>query len=128
VTPMTSTDPAPPLSGRALDAEVARDVMEWRNIHMERHGDDYPHYGQPPKCAYDCVNVPPYSTDHNLAHAVEERIAELGLERKYASALQENVLCAGSDWHGFAWNLAHASPEQRCRAALAAVESAREAK
>jgi hypothetical protein len=51
------------LTGRELDAAIAERVMGWRNLHMERHGDDFPRFGQPPGSAHDCVNVPAFSTD-----------------------------------------------------------------
>lgn len=66
---------------------------------------------------------PRYSSDIAAAMQVEGRIAEMELQSRYAAALW---IVAGDDaekanQHYGNWDLIHATAEQRCRAALAAV-------
>ncbi len=62
------------------------------------------------------AEVPPYSTDPRESSAVEARIKELGLLKKYLKKLN-NIAHAKNlpaEW---------ASPDQRCRAAIRAVRT-----
>jgi hypothetical protein len=60
------------------------------------------------------------------AMQVEDRIAELGLQAQYVSALQligdKSTTARVITDTGRLWRLVHATAEQRCRAALAAIE------
>ena len=72
-------------------------------------------------------NVPDYSSSLDAAWLMEEEIAQRKLIRKYVFALEDIVWSAGrsqqailDEWpspHEL-WQLIHATPEQRCRAAL----------
>jgi hypothetical protein len=69
-------------------------------------------------------NVLPYSTSIEAAMQVEDRIAELGLRTRYVLELAKIVDPRESREDKVAllwWALVHASAEQRCRAALAAI-------
>ncbi len=98
-------------AGRELDARVAERVM-----------DNPPSYYQCPHFDYkgrmlsfcSCPELPHYSTDIAAAYQMEERIKELGLESEYSEALLD--LTDASEH----FELIHATPEDRCRAALAA--------
>ena len=93
---------------RELDALVAERVMGW--LKHERYG---------------LISVPPYSTDISAAWQMEDRIAELGLIEEYCFQLN-SIANAHLDRDYFRqpqrWQLIHATPEDRCRAALKAVE------
>lgn len=111
---MTAT--TEPLSGRALDAQVAERVLGhevvWRNEvpwKATREG----------RWASSTI-LPFYSGSLDDAHQVEERIAELGLCSEYGRAVASQFPSGASSF-----DLLHASPLQRCRAALAAVEGAK---
>ena len=66
------------------------------------------------------VVVPDYPGDIRAAWAVEEQIARRGFHREYGNILFKSLRDVGGD--GVAFRVAHATPEQRCRAALKAVE------
>lgn len=85
----------------------------WMHVHRYENGD---------KCEWE---PRPYATSIYYAFQVEDRIAELGLQARYVINLaklvdprvkQDDAIM--SLW----WNLVHASPEQRCRAALECVK------
>lgn len=68
--------------------------------------------------------IPPYSTDIASAMLVEERIAELGenARRRYANRLRDIV--RGDPVEDVTlFKCIHATPRQRCEAALAAIEA-----
>ena len=67
---------------------------------------------------------PRFSTDIAAAYQMEERIAELGLIEKYCSCLASIVWPHQSHPAPLplTWYVIHATPEDRCRAALMAVE------
>ena len=65
----------------------------------------------------DLFFVPYYSTDIAAAMQVEDRIEELGLIPEYCEALL-NITDASEHFE-----LIHASPEDRCRAAVMAAEA-----
>lgn len=72
-------------------------------------------------------DLPAYSSSISYAFQVQDRIAELGLQEEYVDALSE---IAGKGLAGPVLSFpheiwlfyVHASPEQRCRAALEAVK------
>lgn len=109
-------------AGSHLDVEIAIKIMGWTTA--------APHNGQPtyenkttghhPIYAH---KLPCYSADISAAMEVENRIEELGLEASYARELAKGTphwLFASDEatW----WHVAHATPEQRCRAALVAIQ------
>jgi hypothetical protein len=122
-------------AGRELDALVAERVMGWKFIPLPKRNRsglcincgravwDDPRNRQTELgiCnEEDCR----YSTDIAAAWLVEERIAELGLIDEYCIEL--NAI-ANAHWDDGKrqpqrWQLIHATPEDRCRAALKAVE------
>jgi hypothetical protein len=68
-------------------------------------------------------NFRPYSTDIAAAYQMEERIAELGLIEEYC--FQLNAIANAHFDRAYyrqpqRWQLIHATPEDRCRAALLA--------
>lgn len=127
--------------GRELDAEIAVLIQGWRWISNPSSPDDA--FLFPPadaaKYSPDRVSTKPpdgrrmrnnewhaqlpyYSTDIAAAWEVEEKIKELGLQRKYAEAL--GIVIAESGHKGLyvePFELIHATPEQRCLAALKAI-------
>lgn len=60
-----------------------------------------------------------YSRDISAAYEVEEKIKELGLQVKYTQALK--LLIIGEGEYAGMFDFIHATPEQRCKAALIAV-------
>lgn len=123
-TPAVPADPSvSPRQGSELDARVAEVVMGlpvvWgppRHPRPGLEGGSYPWLdGAAHGRTYDWHPVNGYSKYPQAAALVEERIAELGLQDAYVGELLELV-----DPGPFA--MITASPEQRCRAALAAVQ------
>ena len=105
------------MNNRELDAKVATDVMGWT---AERKP-GLPHLWLPP--GHFIYGWRP-STDIAAAMQVEERIEEMGLIEEYCMHLNE---IANAHWDGIKrqpqrWQLIHATPEDRCLAALKAVE------
>jgi len=101
------------MEGRELDSAVQREAMDsvigW--IPME-HGTREPVFvpRQPNRIAATQPKwVPPYSTEPVNAAAIDRRMKELGLTDLYNLALKGN----------------NRTPENKCRAALIAVRSAR---
>lgn len=121
-------------AGRELDALVAERVMGWADINQGTRK----WTGIPPGRRSDTfslaqfVAVSHYSTDIAAAWIVTRKIKDLDLKHEYVVALVNiifanvkggvectmNWLKATSD---FAWLMIHATPEQRCQAALKAV-------
>jgi hypothetical protein len=107
---------------RELDAQVAERVMEWTGFtHNGRIG--YPPDADPNHVLPSVV--PKYSESIEAAMQVENRIAELGLQTRYVLELAKIVDprsnrndAVMSLW----WALVHATSEQRCRSAYAAVK------
>jgi hypothetical protein len=115
-------------AGRELDALVAERVMgfeirEHKRIQkgsIKKRG-RYPVYEIKELWAGNRTLMF-YSTDIAAAWRVEERIAELGLIDEYCW----EIIKISSTKKGYPptqWYQIHASPEDRCRAALRAVES-----
>jgi hypothetical protein len=71
-----------------------------------------------------CGSIPDFSSDLCSAYLVEEKIKEMGLERDYVMELLKEfnvnyLMVKPTDFY----NIAHASAEDRCKAALAAVQN-----
>lgn len=128
------------MTGRELDAAVAK-VMGWRWVLTDDHPccvfmspvDQQKSGGRILDGPTDSVglglsDVPAYSTDHAAAYEMEAELERRGMASKYADNLYEIVADEKvDDWR---WNqsadmyfaIAHASPLNRCRAALAVTE------
>jgi len=72
------------------------------------------------------VLVPDFSGSLDAAWQMEEEIERRGLLGDYVAALQSHLRILGRHVIEVmeTWELIHATPEQRCRAALEAVSSA----
>lgn len=111
-------DPAE-LNGRELDAAVAREIfgrdVAWRREDGERVLMVVDRE-TPTRC-------PQYSTDPGAAHAVEEQLERRDLDEAYVDHLlkQERPRLGVVDTLQYrdVWNVVHAGPGRRCRAALA---------
>lgn len=118
-------------TGRELDAEVAERVMGWTRHPEQMHPTDNRTIGGvlycPPGHPHDSGSlnvVPYYSATIEAAMQVEDRIAELELRKPYLVALGRIVAkraTAAGEIVGY-WHFTHACAEDRCRAALAAIE------
>ena len=122
------------LTGRSLDAEIAIRFFRfewWRSSVSGGRalfaGGARPAWfteratGDEPLCT-DWDVIPRYSESIEAAFQLEDRIAELGLQRQYYRALVNVVATSISD-RLFQWfDLVHATAEQRCRAAIAAAQ------
>jgi len=90
----------------------------WQHVHTYENGD---------VCEWEPF---PYGEDIEAAMTVENRIAELGLQNDYIAHLWSVVgatrnginFWTADNFKAF-WLCIHATAEQRCRAALAAIES-----
>jgi hypothetical protein len=104
--------------GPPLDEPVARLVMNWR---IRLGGHEYTMIRRTDgSIDLDWTTWSP-SCHINAAWMMENRLAELGLTREYAAALQSLCTEAPSlDAEGI-WQLIHAHPVYRCRAALIVV-------
>lgn len=107
------------LDGRELDAAVAREVFD-REVRW-RDGDGE---GTPLVTAGDdTVPCPPYSSDADAAREVEEELDRRGLAEAYVDHLlkEERPRLGIVDTLQYrdVWNVLHAGPGRRCRAALA---------
>ncbi|WP_433748275.1 BC1872 family protein [Paenibacillus amylolyticus] len=98
-----------------LDALVAQHVMGWHK------GDSWGgmYWEDSDKCCrYEILVFKP-SLHTSMAWRVEERIVELRLQAKYCVALKQVVIGTG-EYVGM-FDYIHATPAQRCKAALLAV-------
>jgi hypothetical protein len=119
---METSEPEP---NRALDVRIAEQLFGV--VYTFIHGD---YLVQDPEDTIAYLVCPHYSSDIAAAFAVEEQIDRLGLAGPYASHLAGQVLgsrasrvLAGGVSEQDLFALAHASPAQRCIAALQALES-----
>lgn len=112
------------LEGRELDAAIA-EFME-TPFRKPTHGTCCTCQ----VCGWDYDNCQcDYSADIAAAWEVEEHIKELGLTTRYGYCLNriindehDRARLAGEDTYTERWQLIHATAEQRCRAALLAVQ------
>lgn len=121
------TDTPDTLTGPALAGTVAIEVMGWAVHHRNTA-----YYVQADKRDKLCEKVEAmidqFRPDRDWAAAgmVEDEIERRGLKIEYADILRE-ITDPGGDAEGW-WELAHAAPEQRCRAALKCVRAGKETK
>ena len=107
-----NTDKLP--AGHELDALTAERVFGWKDIERREHqpwGKRKDKGGR-----WRPARVPDYSTDPTYADDLEQRMNELGLLKQYLKELAKASRAKGlpPDW---------APPDQRCRAAINAVNS-----
>lgn len=105
-------------AGPDLDALVAEITMGW---HRSACWDDGSFYWLTTQTGHEKLKDWRFKPSQEIAAAwqVEERIKELGLTDKYSGELVKLIrLTIGK---GYFWDLAHAPPELRCKAALIAV-------
>ena len=102
-------------SASALTCDTEAEARKWLAEHPRLQG----RYHVGP-----LEHWPPYSTNISAAMEVENRIAELGLENEYTIALWDAV-GTGTPSSRSLWFCIHATPEQRC---LAAIEASKENK
>jgi len=112
------------VAGRELDACVAEAVMGWTKHGSDLFTDEVTGQSYELDKSYtafvECFNP---SINLSDAYEMEERIAELGLEVKYADILFDIIyptldLKRLTSIGQFDWRLIHATPEERCKAAL----------
>ena len=103
-------------AGRELDALMAERVMGWYVVNGEFIELD--ETARPPNYISGTVKYFCPSTDISAAvNDVEAEIERRGLRKEYGLCLLRMVAVNDLWWH-----LAHATPEQRCKAALMAAE------
>lgn len=120
------------LSGRELNAVIAERVMavpepprseaphEHYSITTHKSGCWIWHYGNNQEGQWEPM---PFSESIEAAMKVEDRIAELGLCRAYIESLY-SVIAESQNLRVISdWDIVHASAEERCRAAWAAIET-----
>lgn len=129
---------------RKLDAEVAEKVMGWSIVpegnrwRVSRTGEfvnswcvDSPNLADLDDDVddrlYGRYAMPRYSTDIAAAFSVEDRIAEMGHADDYTVRLHLLVANSIKDRAFRMFDVVHATPEQRCRAALATISKGDEA-
>ena len=109
---MPKKTPKRDLSGSELTATTAEQVFGWKNVHE----DDGKLIGkkQDKLDRWRLANVPDYSTDPTQAHAIDERMKQLGRGALYDKELARITKAAGlpTGW---------ATPDQRSRAAVKVV-------
>ena len=107
------------LEGRELDAAVAEKVFGKPSSYY-----DCPHFDKNRRMLSfcSCPDLPRYSRDIAAAMQVEDRIEELGLEETYINRLIR-LLGISAPYLDQLFILVHASPEDRCRAALLTAEA-----
>ena len=112
-------------ANRETDALIAEKVMGWESQYIEYGGSGGEYvWILPDGIRQHEPDVPSYSTDIAAAYQMEERIAELGLIDEYCKQLNKiaNVHWDEGVRQPQRWQLIHATPEDRCKAALMAVE------
>ncbi len=106
------------LEGRELDAAVAREVFR-REVRWRDEGGERIPLVSPDGETVDC---PPYSSDTDAARQVEEELDRRGLAEAYVDHLlkEERPRLGIVDTLRYrdVWNVLHAGPVRRCRAAL----------
>jgi hypothetical protein len=108
-------------TGRRLDAQVHQALWPRHNV----EGNEYCDGAHEKSAGRHWRDIPAYSTDPAAARLVEDEIERRGLQEPYVRALVGGAeeathrlwYCGVDDL----WRVATATPEQRCRAALAVV-------
>jgi hypothetical protein len=112
------------LVGREMDRAIAEQVYgldrSQARVGLHPDGDIEYHWGYP--VGHDLA--PRFSTNMIDAYEMEARIRERGLAHPYARALSELVRNTGVQYMDGLFSLIHASPLQRCRAAIEAIKMA----
>src|SRR5215813_7133905 len=110
---MAKKTPDKRLSGPQLDILTAQKVFGWKNVH--KHDGEIIGKRQDKAGRWRRARVPSFSTNPVLAYAIDDRMKQLGQSDRYQKELSKITRAADipSDW---------ASPDQRCRAAIKAVE------
>jgi hypothetical protein len=101
-------------AGHELDALTAERVFGWKDIGRREH---QPWGKRKDKAGrWRPARVPDYSTDPTYADDLEQRMNELNLVTQYRRELAKASRAKGlpADW---------APPDQRCRAAIKAIQS-----
>lgn len=101
-------------AGCEMDCIIAEKIFGWEDASWDREA--HCHTGHPNKEHYRYEQVPEYSTDIAAAWEVEEEIKNKGI-RMQADYITELTLTVGPG----KFEMVHATPEQRCKAALKAV-------
>lgn len=113
------------LSDRQIDVLVVTTLMGWKKVAVQSVLAGVMYQKPGVDHLVWAVSIPEFSTDIASAMLVEDRIAELGLQSRYASELlhiiQREAEAANQHWG--TWNLIHAAPRPRCLAALEAVRA-----
>jgi hypothetical protein len=99
---------------RQLNREIAEEMWQLK-VYLDPK--DHLWWIEAPYTPFGRRALPEYHSDMNLAHIVEERIAELGLHVEYIGRLARLTI----DGEIREWGLLHASAADRCRAALECV-------
>ncbi len=107
---------------RELDAVIAEKIFDRPSSYYH-----CPHFDKDGRILSfcSCPDLPRYSRDIAAAMQVEERIKELGLIDEYCMHL--NDIASMHVWYAehpqpLMWEIIHATPEDRCRAAVMAAE------
>lgn len=121
------------LPDRELDVKIAQDVFgikkifkpsEFKSANDAFWGSEEPSFipsGKSPRThMIDARPVPYFSSQIEAAMQVEDRIVELGKQTDYVFALGE-IIEREKDSPAGVFDYAHATPRQRCLAALSAI-------
>ena len=107
---------------RELDAKIAELMGLPVKYHTNNPNNERFYYLDVPDHNGMCPDLPHYSRDISAAYQMEERIKELGLEEKYINRLIR-LLGISAPYLDQLFILVHATPEDRCRAAVLAAEA-----
>lgn len=114
------------LSGPDLDRAIAERVFGWERVEGQTALAPFA-YRRPDGHIVHPYSAPSYSSSIRAAMEVEDRIAGLGKQGDYIAALWDVMgadrgvnFWTASNIEAF-WLCIHATAEQRCRAALAAI-------
>jgi len=101
-------------SGPQLDILTAQKVFGWKNVHQ--HDGEIVGKKQDKAGRWRRARVPSFSTNPILAYAIDDRMKQLGQSERYQKELTKITRAKNlpPEW---------ATPEQRTRAALKAVQN-----
>jgi len=111
---MAKKTPDKTLSGPQLDILTAQKVFGWKNVHQ--HDGEIVGKKQDKAGRWRRARVPSFSTNPVLAYAIDDRMKQLGQSERYQKELAKITRAKNlpPEW---------ATPEQRARAALKAVQN-----